>query len=145
MGEKFRYRFYVPFVDTDAAGVVHFSNYPRYVERTEEELLRSGNLNYRVFNERKIWLPRVEFFIQYLSPLRHNDLVEVVMWISEIKEKSVRYSFEIHNLYTNKLSAKGTLTVVCAEINGRAIACPHELVEVWKKYHIEEKDIIENY
>ncbi len=139
MNVKFHNRFHVAFAETDAAGVVHFSNYAKYVERAEEELLRSNGLNYRVFNEKRIWLPRIEFFIQFLNPLRHNDLVEVVLWVSGIKEKSIRYSFEIHNLSTEKLSAKGYLVVVCAEMNGGAIKCPQELVDVLKKYYFEDK------
>ncbi|MEZ0290339.1 MAG: thioesterase family protein [Sulfolobales archaeon] len=134
MGEKFSYNMYVPWVDTDAAGVVHFTNFLRYVERAEEELFRREGLSYRDLNQKNIWLPRVEAFIRYINPLRNGDLVEVVLWVSEIREKAVRYEFKIYNKTTERISAEGHLVIVCAEINGRSVRCPEKLVEVLKKY-----------
>ncbi|MEM0043975.1 MAG: thioesterase family protein [Sulfolobales archaeon] len=137
MSGKFIYRMYVPFVDTDAAGVVHFTNFLRYVERAEEEMLRSEGLSYKDLNGRNIWIPRVESFIKYLSPLRNGDLVEIHLWVSEIREKSIKYSFEIYNGASNTLSALGYIIVVCAEINGRSVRCPSELVKAIEKYYIK--------
>ncbi|NAZ13424.1 MAG: acyl-CoA thioesterase [Desulfurococcales archaeon] len=134
----FVYRFYIPFVDTDAAGVVHFTNYLRYVERAEEEMFRSEDLSYKDVNTKGIWLPRVEAFIRFLRPLRHTDLAEINLWVSDYGEKHVKYCFEIKNLTTNELAAKGHLTIVCAEIGGRATKCPEIMIKKILKYYSEE-------
>ena len=45
MPYEFRCRQRVEFADTDMAGIVHFSNFFRYMERAEHEFLRSLGLS----------------------------------------------------------------------------------------------------
>lgn len=76
----FRFGIPVRWVDTDALGVVHYSNYFRYVEAAEEELHRSLGFTFKDLNEKyDIAIPRVEAFCKYKAPARFGDLVVVVL------------------------------------------------------------------
>lgn len=119
----------VTWVDTDAAGVVHYSNYFRFFERTEEEFYRHLGFDFTDFRERGLWFPRVEAFCQYKKPATYGDLLEVELHVEELKEKSAKLSFNVAN-ETGELLASGYLVIVAAEKQtGRATQIPKDIVE----------------
>ena len=66
----FKCKFRVHWVDTDTAGVMHFSNYFRYFEACEEEFYRSLGMNMnRLRDEFGVLLPRVEVSCKYKAAL----------------------------------------------------------------------------
>jgi acyl-CoA thioester hydrolase len=92
----FRYRRLVEFADTDVAGIMHFSNYFRFVECAEHAFIRS--LGFRVHSdnggEHEGW-PRLEVSCQYFKPARFEETLEVCLRIEEIRTTSMRYRFWI--------------------------------------------------
>ncbi|MCK4424823.1 acyl-CoA thioesterase, partial [Candidatus Bathyarchaeota archaeon] len=60
MSSTFKASFRVSWAETDAAQIVHFSNYLRFFERTEEKLYRNLGFNFNdVMKKHNILLPRV--------------------------------------------------------------------------------------
>lgn len=117
-------------MDTDAAGVVHYSNYFRFFERVEEEFYRSLGFGFTDFREKGLWFPRAEASCQYKKPARFNDLLEVELTVDELKEKAVRLGFTVANKETSDLLACGYLVVVAADRQtGKATQIPASIVE----------------
>ena len=113
---SFKTSFRVSWVDTDAAGIVHFSNYFKYFEKAEEELYRILNFNFESVAEKYgVILPRVEAWCRYKSPLRFNDPVEIEVSIKEIKEKAIKYWSKVYNKRSGQLAAEGYIVAVAAE------------------------------
>ncbi len=126
----FEVRFHIYWSQTDAAGIVHFAEFFTLVEHAEEEFYRSKGL--LDIHSR---MPRVEAHAVFKSPLRRGDLVRVVLKPLEIREKAIKYGFEIFNESTGLLSASGYIAAVCVENEGgrlRSTKCPQELVDAWK-------------
>ena len=92
----FTYRRLVEFADTDLAGIMHFSNFFRFVECAEHALVRS--LGHRVHTsegtEHTGW-PRLEVACTYRKPARFEQTLEVCLRIEEIRTSSLRYGFWI--------------------------------------------------
>jgi acyl-CoA thioester hydrolase len=131
---SFKASFRVPFVDTDGAGVVHYSNYFRFFERTEEEFYRHLGFDFTDFRKRGLWFPRVEAFCQYKKPATYGDLLEVELNVEELKEKSTKLSFKVTN-EAGDLIALGYLVIVAAEKQtGRATQIPKDIVEKLKPF-----------
>ena len=131
----FRTTFRVTWVDTDAAQVVHYSNYFRFFERAEEEFYRHLGFSFADVNRMGIWLPRVEAFCQYKNPAKFNDLLEVELAIEELKEKSVKYGFKIFNKESAILLATGYVVIVAADKQtGKATQIPKEILEKLKPF-----------
>lgn len=122
-------------VDTDAAGVVHFSNYFRFFERAEEEFYTHLGFSFTDIKNRGFWLPRVETFCQYKKPAKFNDLLEVELTIGELKEKSVKYDFKVYIKSSTELVANGYMVVVAADKQlGKATQIPPEIVAKLRPY-----------
>ncbi len=131
----FRHRFPVNWVDTDALSVVHFSNYFRYFEKTEEAFYASTGIDHRGISEKhSIAFPRVDVKCTYEFPCRFGDEVEVSLKLSELKDKAVSLNFEVMNVTGGKVAAKGSVTLVCVDTTRwKAVSIPSELREVYER------------
>jgi len=132
----FKTSFRVSWEDTDAAQVVHFSNYFRFFERAEEEFYRHLGFTFKNVHDRGLWFPRVETFCQFKKPARFNDLLEVELTIEDLREKSIKYGFKIFNKESATLVANGYMVVVVADKQtGKATKIPKEFAEKLRTFH----------
>jgi len=125
----------VTWADTDAAQVVHYSNYFRFFERAEEEFYRQLGFSFADTAKKGLWFPRVEAFCQYKRPARFNDLLEVEVSVENLKERSFKLGFRIINEETNVTLATGYIVIVAADKQtGKATRIPSEIVEKLKSF-----------
>lgn len=106
----------VEFSETDMAGIVHYSNFFRYMESAEHGFFRSLGFSVVMDDcDPPVGWPRVHAECDYLQPLRFEDDVEVQMLVSEKKTKSLSYVFKFKKLNASPPVevARGKLTVVC--------------------------------
>jgi YbgC/YbaW family acyl-CoA thioester hydrolase len=110
----------VEFYETDMAGIVHFTNFFRFMETCEHSFLRSldQELHGLVDGLETGW-PRVNATCDYRAPARFGDLLTVSLFIEEIRNRSVRYRFEISKEET--LVAEGNLSVAHVSITPEGI------------------------
>ncbi len=99
------------------AGLVHFSNYFRYMESAEHAFLRSLGLSVDLKGFGPgVCLPRVHAECDYLAPLRFEDEFEIRLLIVRKTKRSLQYEFRFRRLNGEppKDVARGRVTVVCA-------------------------------
>ena len=118
MPYEFRCRQRVEFADTDMAGIVHFSNFFRYMESAEHEFLRSLGLSvHSVHGAEVVSWPRVNAECKYRSPLSFEDEIDVHLLVREKKAKSITYEFRFRKEGAAEVVAVGSITVVCVSID----------------------------
>lgn len=85
----------VEFGDTDMAGIMHFSNYFRFMEAAETEFLRARGLTVSwTSNGEKLGFPRVAVSCDYKTPARFEDVLTIAVFVEKIGQKSVTYRFD---------------------------------------------------
>jgi acyl-CoA thioester hydrolase len=105
----------IEFGDTDMAGIVHFSNFFRFMESAECAFLRQFGLSVKMeWEGMTIGFPRVSATCDYISPARFEDLLDVAVNVERVGAKSVTYAFEFSRAGT--LIARGKVTSVCCRI-----------------------------
>jgi len=125
MSAPFRTSRRVDFADTDMAGIIHFSNYFRYMEFAEVAFLRSRGLSVSMaWGEEKIGFPRVSATCDFLNPVRFEDVIDIDVRVERVGRKSVTYTFDF--THQGKLVAKGRISCVCCRIRPEA----HELESI---------------
>jgi acyl-CoA thioesterase FadM len=97
------------------AGIMHFSNFFRFMEAAEHGFFRSLGLSIHTREPEPLGWPRVHAGCDFRFPLRFEDSVEVRLLVRERKEKSIVYSFIFRKLNEEPPQevARGELTVVC--------------------------------
>src|SRR5580700_3586665 len=104
----------VEFSDTDMAGIMHFSNFFRFMETAEHAFFRS--LGFSVMMKElqpPIGWPRVHAECDYKRPLRFEDEVEVRLAVKEKRSKTISYQFRFRKVGETEDAARGLVTVVC--------------------------------
>ena len=106
----------VEFSETDMAGIVHFSNFFRWMEAAEADFFR--HLGEPLFGDGKGEVhgyPRVRAQCQYSAPVRFEDVVEIRLTVAEITSRSIAYRFRFHRTTGDaERVAKGEMVTVCA-------------------------------
>jgi acyl-CoA thioester hydrolase len=108
----------VEFSDTDLAGIMHFSNFFRFMETAEHAFFRS--LGHSVVLARSglpLCLPRVHASCDYRAPLFFEDEVLVRLLVQKKSARSLAYQFRFHRLNgaPEQEVARGKVIVVCAQ------------------------------
>jgi acyl-CoA thioester hydrolase len=120
MASRFLYRRRVTFAETDLAGIMHFSNFLRWMEEAEHAFHRSLGLSVHPvqqgFPDTETGWPRVKVAAEYFRPLQFEEEAEVELLVAEVRTKSVRYAFRIwkspDDAVARVLAAAGELVVV---------------------------------
>lgn len=117
----------VEYVDTDMAGIVHFTAYFRYVEAAEHAFLRSCGISLcDPPGARSLCWPRVACSFSYREPLRFDDTFEVRLRVGRIGRSSVTFSADI--VRGGRVLAQGSSTNACCRLASggtlRAVAIP---------------------
>src|SRR4030095_13205131 len=91
MPSEYRFRRRVQFYETDAAGIVHFSWFFRYMEEAEHALWREAGLSIHP-GQSEIGWARVATSFEFKRPLRFEDEFEVHLRVAEITRRTIRYT-----------------------------------------------------
>jgi YbgC/YbaW family acyl-CoA thioester hydrolase len=110
MLSEFTFTRRVDFGETDAAGIVHYSNFFRYMEACEHAFFRSLGTSI-VDKSSGIGWPRVQASCDYRKPLYFEDEFTVVLRVTGKTSKSLSYEFIFDK--DNIEVARGSLTVCC--------------------------------
>ena len=116
MANEFKFVRTVEFSETDMAGIVHFSNFCKYMESAEHRFFRSIGFSIVTSElDLPIGWSRVHTSFNFKKPLRFEDEIEIHLLVAEIRSKAITYQFRFNKLNGNEceLAATGKLTVVC--------------------------------
>ena len=100
----------VQFSETDAAGIVHFSNFFRYFEDAEHALWREAGLSIHPGASAVGW-PRIAASCEYHRPLKFEQEFEVTVRIGEMTKRTIAYVGEITR--NGERIATGTWKIAC--------------------------------
>jgi YbgC/YbaW family acyl-CoA thioester hydrolase len=115
MSAVFRTTRRVEFADTDMAGIVHFSNFFRYMEAAEVEFLRARGVSVALeWEGQKLGFPRVAASCDFVRPARFQDVLDVEVRVHKVGRKSVTYAFEFSK--AGEPVARGQVTSVCCRV-----------------------------
>ena len=102
----------VEFAETDAAGMVHFSVFFRYMEEAEHAVWRSAGLDIWRSGENLSW-PRISANFDFKSPLKFQDEFVVKTEIGSVTRSTIQWS---HTLMRGEtLIGSGSVTAVCVK------------------------------
>jgi acyl-CoA thioester hydrolase len=85
---------YVRWSDVDAAGVICYGAYVRFIEIAETELFRAAGIPYgQVFERFDCWLPRVRYVCEFHKPAVLDQRLKVWVWVKRLGGSSLTLAF----------------------------------------------------
>ncbi|MEM1943869.1 MAG: thioesterase family protein [Candidatus Caldarchaeum sp.] len=128
-------RFRVGFQDTDSTTRIYFPTYVRWFDMAFIEFLRKNGVVFDasgkiVFQNQVLDETLVigEYGCRILKPSKYDDLLEVRVSITELRDKVVRADFTLTSVDTGGELSRGWITYVCVDTgSGRSSPFPNEL------------------
>jgi YbgC/YbaW family acyl-CoA thioester hydrolase len=114
-GAPFTIEEYVRWSDVDAAGIVCYGAFVRFVEVAETELFRAAGMPYgKVFDRFDCWLPRVHFSADFHAPAFLDERLRLNAYVKKLGTTSVTLGFDIDNAAGTRV-ADFEIVLVCID------------------------------
>lgn len=111
----------VQFCETDMAGIVHFSNFFRWMETAELAFFDQTHIP--LINSSKegtICWPRVHASCNYENPVMFRDTVEINISLEEVSTHALHFEFHFFKINADRSKtqvAQGKMVTVCGHID----------------------------
>ncbi len=119
--------------ETDALGIVYYSNYLVYFDVARLELLRELEITTKAMEERGLMFLCSEVSCKYLSPLKVDEMVTVKTWIERIGRSSVVYGHVLIN-EEDREAARGHVRDVLTDKSRKPVEIPNDWRLALSKY-----------
>jgi acyl-CoA thioester hydrolase len=126
----FDHRIRVRFVETDAMGIVHHSNYLAYFEETRVAYLRAIGHPFTEWREAGLESPVLESFVQYRPPLQFDDEMSVHLRLADVTRATFQMAYLItvdDDAGVARPRATGVTVHGCVTTSGRPTRLPEWL------------------
>ncbi|MDB4985340.1 MAG: hypothetical protein JWN04_518 [Myxococcaceae bacterium] len=90
-----RVRHSVNFYETDAMGIVHHSNYVRFLEHVRVEFLAEHDKPYLEYVADGFHMPVTRVAVQYKRPTRFADIIEITGWLAWARQASFGFAYQL--------------------------------------------------
>lgn len=85
----------MPFYETDAMGVVHHSNFVRYLELARVAWLAEHDQPYTAYVEQGMHFATTHVEVDYLQSVRFDDTVQIDTWADWVRGASLRMLYRL--------------------------------------------------
>ena len=125
----------IEFSETDMAGLVHFSNFFKYMETAERDFFAAAGLDLiRTKPGELVGWPRARAECKFSAPIRFGDTIDIHLCVKALKDRAIDYQFRIYRRNadgTRTQAGKGHLTTVLSELTAegelRSVELPADL------------------
>ena len=126
-------RIRVRYAETDQMGVVYHANHFIWFEVGRVELLRQFGFSYKDM-ERKAgcFIAVVDARCRYRAPVHYDDEVVVRTYLKHVREKVIRFGYELRSAETGELLAEGETTHIVANAQMKPRALPEKYMKVFR-------------
>ena len=114
----------VPFYETDAMGIVHHSNYVRYLEIGRIRWLDEHDRPYRDWVAAGYHYATTRVEVEYLRSAVYDDVLEIQTWLEEVRGASLRIAYRLER--DGKLLAIAATEHALVDLEGRPRRIPRE-------------------
>lgn len=97
----------VYYYETDRMGIVHHSNYIRWMEEARMDWMDQIGWNYKLIEDDRIIIPVLSASAEYKTMCRYGDTVSIFVKLAEYTGVRIGFSYEIRDKETNELRCLG--------------------------------------
>ena len=88
---------HVHYHETDQMGVVHHSNYVKWMEEARIEFLNKVGISYKMMEMEGIIYPVVSINVNYKSPAHFDDDILIKLWVKRYNGSKIEFNYEMYN------------------------------------------------
>jgi acyl-CoA thioester hydrolase len=126
-------RIRVRYAETDQMGVVYHANHFIWFEVGRVELLRQFGFSYKdMEQEDDCYIAVIDARCRYKAPVHYDDEVVVRTYLKHVREKVLRFGYELRSAETDALLAEGETTHIVADSKMKPRSLPEKYMRVFR-------------
>jgi acyl-CoA thioester hydrolase len=126
-------RIRVRYAETDQMGVVYHANHFIWFEVGRVEFLRQCGFSYKdMEREDDCFIAVVDAQCRYKAPVHYDDEVMVRTCLKHVREKVIRFAYELRKVESDELLAEGETTHIVANSSMKPRALPEKYMKVFR-------------
>lgn len=125
---------YANYYETDQMGIIHHSNYIRWMEEARLDVMKQAGISYRELEEMGIIIPVLSVSCQYKSMVHFDDTVMIK--VKAVKYTGVKFdlAYEFTDPETGKLYTTGTSSHCFLDKDYQIISLKHKYPELHENF-----------
>ena len=118
----------VRFVETDAMGVVHHSNYLVWFEAARVRWMEAAGVPYVEVAAGGNHFAVTAAGVEYRAPAHFGDVVRVTVTLAQLRSRQVRFEYSVENVAGGVLLATGYTQHICVDLAGHMAKIPSAIL-----------------
>lgn len=106
--KRFETKIRVQYYETDKMGIVHHSNYVRYMETARTEMLRERGYEYAEMEKSGIWMPVLSISVDFNTPAVYDEVLILACWVKKLHGASIEMGYEIRGEESGQIHVTGS-------------------------------------
>ena len=98
----FEYLREINYYETDRMGIVHHSNYIRFLEEARCRWIKQIGVSMESLEDSGFTIPTLEVYCKYVNPVTSGDVISITPFISEYNGVRMTVSYKVINAQTQK-------------------------------------------
>ena len=117
----------VRYAETDQMGVVYHANYLVWCEIGRTDFIRSAARSYAEIEQDGVKLAVSEAGLRYLGSARYDDAILVHTRLTELRSRTLRFSYQIRSEATGRVLVNAFTSLVCVDEVGKPTRIPDSI------------------
>ena len=123
----------INYYETDRMGIVHHSNYIRYLEEARCYWLANYDMPYSAFENQGIDIPVLSVYCEYKHHVTFDDILQIKVYIKEYNSVRLTIGYDVRDKKTGKIVILAETKHCFTDKNLKAVNLKKHLPEFDKK------------
>lgn len=124
----------INYYETDRMGVVHHSNYIRFLEEARCQMLEANQIPYSAFEEKGVMIPVLGVNCDYKSHVTFDDIIKIHPFVKNFNGVRLTMGYEITNKETGAFVLTGETKHCFTDTNLKPIRLQKQIPEFYDKF-----------
>lgn len=128
------YMHHAKYYETDQMGIIHHSNYIRWMEEARMDAMSQFGISYSDMEKSGVISPVVSVACQYKSMVHFDDTVRIQVRVTKYNGVRLDLAYEITDNSTGELRTRGTSTHCFLDKTGHVISLKHDYPDIDQRF-----------
>ena len=124
----------INYYETDRMGVVHHSNYIRFLEEARCKMLNFYKMPYSAFEEQGVMIPVLGVNCDYKLHVTFDDIIEIKPFVKDFNGVRLTMGYKILNKKTGDLVLTGETKHCFTDMNLKPIRLQKQIPDFYDKF-----------
>lgn len=124
----------INYYETDRMGVVHHSNYIRFLEEARCQMLDANNIPYSAFEKQGVMIPVLGVNCTYKHHVTFDDVIEIKPFVKEFNGVRLTMGYHVTNKKNGDLVLTGETKHCFTDMNLKPVRLQKQIPDFYDKF-----------